>query len=934
MAQTVDDLLDSPSVQTVDDILGATKDENLLSNPPASAAEVPTEIAARYLAVKAREARREEDQKHPIREAFSALTTPAVSIPDVKPLNPNSVLDQSIASVVNKLKSSVVVPITSPLGAGAVISGGAVPLVGKTLGAAFGVNAITQEVPELVDAIKKGDVPRAAAATAGTAIGALMTTPAVKEVIGKSVPVENGFVRDTPPVAESPVANPLPEFIRPLDELRKGIVTRFKESPTVDTVAAGYDAIKTKSDVAANQAANDIGLEINRDPKVDAALVPMVESGMDKSTLEDQNNRVQASKAPQQIKDAYQYALDNFNDLQDAAQKAKSIFDDEHAAESSAGIDVDHIDNYVPHAYDRDAMFPGRGVILSETGAPSGRTSHLKQRVFPTYADAIDAGYVPEDFSITDSVRGRVAAGQRMINSRLWVDQLRSVTDTQGNPIVTDMVKQPKGTEVPPSGYVSMEPFRGTRVAVSEYFSPLLKALTGPSSIPKVLSNAEGFVKHSMLAFDTFHASRIMQKQMAMMGKVSYNKGVSLLEYSDKDLDAAIKSGEITQDMADYARENRARSNEALAQGLNVGGFSDALYRNVLDSIPKAIGGGIPRAVNRWVFDKLTRGAMLESYNWAWDRYRGDFPDLTDAEYSRNLAKQMNEYYGNLMSQGLFKSRTARDALRIVALAPNWVESMARNELRAVTEGARSVTGAGRAGPEGVIQPFKISANARATATGLMAYVVGTQLVNLFTRGNFTWENPEPDHKMDAYIPGGQSSPGFFVSPLSVFAELTHDFVRYMGTKEDAIAAATQIAKNKESPIARAVSDVTMGKDYFDRPLITPWEKAKQAFLDLTPIPISAGAAFGQEKYPGEKERRLFGAFGMKVEPARPEGKAPSFTQKRVGELIDYTIRNASYKLGEDRYNFIEQQLGQIKDDGERNKARRIIHEQLARRRK
>lgn len=912
-----------------------------------------------------------------LKEAENLVFVPYVDLPEVKPLNPDSKLDQTMAAVANKV-SGVAESVLSPGGITLAGVGGGIPTLGKVFGALFGARAVITETPEFIDAVKAGDVPRAASAATGGVIGTLATLPAMASLRAKpAAPAEFAFIWDTgepslpklemynltkdipghpkgstvtrqtleqagfkvpptpPPEPIAPVELPpakaaepvtIPDWLKPLDNLRRGVTARFKAAPQVDEVAATYDAISTKARVTANQAANEFALSIDKDPAVNEALIPVLESGGSYEKLAAQVEQVESSKATPELKAQYRYALDHFYELEGKAATARDILSRELEAEQSAGIDVDAVENYVPHAYDQAALFPGKAIVLSESGSGGGSTSFRKQRVFPTYADAVSAGYVPEPFNLIELIRGRVQAGQRLINARAWINNvLPAIEDPiSGGPLVTKPVTQPKGTQVAPGGYQLLEIFPGQRAAVSDNFAPLITALTGRSIIPRVLSNAEGFLKHSMLAFDSFHASRMMQKQLAMMGKISYEKGVSLLEFADKDLDAAIRSNDITPEIADWVRENRSITQQGLDTGLNVAGFSDAAYRNVLDVIPKEWGGEIPRTFNRFVFDKLTRGAMLESYVWAWKKYRPEHPEMTDARFARDLSKQINEYYGNLMSQGLFKSRTARDAMRITFLAPQWVESMARNEIRAVTEGAESMVGL-RVSPEGVLQPARIGVNAKATATGLAAYVFATQLVNLFTRGHFTWDNPEEGHKMDAWIPWfGKESKGFFISPLSVFAELTHDMFRYRESKEDPVAAAAQIVKNKESPLTRATADIVTGKDYFDRPLITTWEKAKQAAIDATPVPMFAGI-LSKEKYEGERARRLFGSFGFKVEPAREE-RTPYYTQPRVGELVDWIAKTARNRP--DKQEYIERQLGQI-GDADRAKARAAVYRKL-----
>jgi hypothetical protein len=220
------------------------------------------------------------------------------------------------------------------------------------------------------------------------------------------------------------------------------------------------------------------------------------------------------------------------------------------------------------------------------------------------------------------------------------------------------------------------------------------------------------------------------------------------------------------------------------------------------------------------------------------------------------VAKDLNTYFGNIGRQGWFKGATERDLMRMIFLAPQWVESMLKSEAGGFGQLAKA--------------PFtgKVGSLGKGMATGIGAYFVASQILNMITRGHPTWENEEEGHKLDAYIPDVfGKSPGFFLSPLSVPAEITHDALRYAHSKEDSREVLSQIVRNKLSGPGRAASTVYTGRNYADVKLGNPWEVVKEAAISLAPIPIPA-SGFIKGGYPGQTQRQLFGSAGVKIEPA------------------------------------------------------------------
>jgi hypothetical protein len=150
-------------------------------------------------------------------------------------------------------------------------------------------------------------------------------------------------------------------------------------------------------------------------------------------------------------------------------------------------------------------------------------------------------------------------------------------------------------------------------------------------------------------------------------------------------------------------------------------------------------------------------------------------------------------------------------------------------------------------------------------ATGVLAYAAGTQLINLMTRGRPTWENPEPGQKWSAWVPDFLgSSNGFFLNPLSVFAENTHDMLKYADRFPNKIDVTTKILQNKFSPMSNAIRDVFVGKDYFGQPLEGVMDRVKQAALDVSPVPI--GTRMMAEGMP--TQRMLASSAGLRMDVA------------------------------------------------------------------
>ncbi len=296
----------------------------------------------------------------------------------------------------------------------------------------------------------------------------------------------------------------------------------------------------------------------------------------------------------------------------------------------------------------------------------------------------------------------------------------------------------------------------------------------------------------------------------------------------------------------------------AIKNGLNVGRIAEAMYTSVARSLP-----GIGH-FNKWVFEKVTRGAMMESFIHEVKRLEAANPEQSRQDIARKVARDLNVYYGNLGRQGFFRSKSFQDMARIVSLAPQWFEAMGRNEAKGFSQLAKGLTY-----DPVVHRTLTLGTLGKAMGQGLLAYFIGTQLVNLATRGQPTWKNEEEGHKMDAWIPSldGKGN-GFFLSPLAIPAELTHDMLKYSKKEGNALKAGARILSNKASSLVRAGSALLTGKAFYtDTATDGAWNRIKKAAWSLNPTPIPLQTT-EKVSYPGQAQRQITASLGIKTEPA------------------------------------------------------------------
>jgi len=414
-------------------------------------------------------------------------------------------------------------------------------------------------------------------------------------------------------------------------------------------------------------------------------------------------------------------------------------------------------------------------------------------------------------------------------------------------------------------------------------------------------------LKHGLiLIMDTFHPGRLAQYGAALAGKniwdiqkPGFHSGLHALMYNPESLEHAVKIGAVSKKAADWALEpvklyDRGRimrmSRQKLLDylvknGLNATQTADTIYRNSIQRIP-FIGerwNQMLSPANKWIFDRITPGLIAESAVKNLERINPKNRHLSLQQQAREVVRDMNVFYGNVGRNGIFKNPNTRDLAQIFLLAPLWQEGLIGKELRTLSR----LTGVSYAlGRRGLGADVYLGPLTRGVVRGLGAYFVLTQMANLISRGKWTWENEEPDHKMDAWLPIGPE--GIWVSPMSVFGEVAHDLVRLAESKSKNWDAITQFGMNKLGPIGRLGVILGSGKTPAGEDISTTGGVLSRAASELAPAPISIGtfakaAAPGLlgAPRPGRVGQRLLSSVGIKAQlPTRSESDIRKLSER------------------------------------------------------
>src|ERR1019366_5153932 len=191
----------------------------------------------------------------------------------------------------------------------------------------------------------------------------------------------------------------------------------------------------------------------------------------------------------------------------------------------------------------------------------------------------------------------------------------------------------------------------------------------------------------------------------------------------------------------------------------------------------------------RFLFDKFTRGIMAESLINEYERQHTANPDIPSQKLADDIGHDVNNFFGNIGRR----------------------------------KGLPMLGTTGTAVGQGLLFMFGL-----------------TQAINLWNRRQPTWMNEEKEHKLDAWIPSfGASKEGFWLSPMAIWNEVTHDLYRFAMQKPTFADAVDQVAANKVSPIFRAAAILGTGRTGMGELTTTIGGRIKEAAKPLIPIPLT-----------------------------------------------------------------------------------------------
>lgn len=679
-----------------------------------------------------------------------------------------------------------------------------------------------------------------------------------------------------------------------------------RRNVTSDTIPAMKDAADTEARVLARQETNEAiqALHTKLGAKPTSiqrmALTAVIEARGDILALDKFKKQVSSidTSYARSFVQAIDYAKKYWLQLSDAAKTYEAITKSQLKEEREAGIPTEMRNGYVPHIQD---VHDDNAILFERGTGGTGKGSYTKERVYESYADSIKAGVKPVSLDPFDLLEHRLSAGKRRVNSVEMARSLSKMKDPgTGTPIIRSLIvkktKEGKGKlqTTTPSGYKEM--FIGnSTVAVHNGYVGLFKSLTGDSSFNngiwgRGVMSTVSLAKHTTLLFDLYHPIRLFMYSAPLRATLdkpldflkSSKAGSLLLDYNDKTLTQMANRGEIPKDMLPEITRRRGIVDIGIKNGFNVGRISENLYTDLIQKVP-----GIGK-YNRWLFDHYQRGLMAETYVVEFDRVKKMWPDKTQDEVGRMVAKDLNTRFGNLMSQSWIKSKTFTDVLRMFFLAPQWNEGLIRSELGAYTQAVKI--------PIDAAFKRRIASGALVRDAGILfaAVFVGNQVINYMTRGKPTWENDDkyPNAKISAYLPDDfGDGPGFFINPMALPAEITHSLVQRYERSGDFGQAVNEVVNNKLSSLGRAANVLRTGEDWRKNKL-KDWDRVTEAIKEGLPVPmqtpIIADALKGKESYPGSREQQTLSAIGIKTDIATQSSPALNLARRIMADKFPH----------------------------------------------
>jgi len=639
-------------------------------------------------------------------------------------------------------------------------------------------------------------------------------------------------------------------------------------------------------------------------------------------------------------KNDLEFAMAHWSDpqLREATIEAQKEFDAQYDRESAAGSKLSYNDAYLPGRY--DGQFHNNDSIEFGPSRILGRQT-TKARVFKNYYEAASSGpYIAASHNIADILEHRVRQGMTKIGLRGWEADLISMTDeATGKPAFIAAKKVGEGfvPDLPPgtsgADYVAVNT-SSTRTpifALAGDYAKWLTRLTAPSrvddwAVAKGALQAGQALKHVALVGDIFHLARVTYYGASIIGRKAFapsahSDGWATLDIHEADLKTAFEKGFISEKAYKWSTEKlpvtfngvkdtmtrHQIAREYQKVGYNVGMISDAIYKDLVRNVP-VIG-----SYNKFLFDHYQRGLMMRSALDEFQRRHKLDPNRDSRILMREISHDLNGYFGSIGKQGWVKSATFQDLLRIPFLAPQWVEGIIKKDIAIPYKLIGSLKD-GIEGPKRLLRGDETSA--RGITRGLMGMLVLTQVINVISRGQPTWNNEE-GHKMQADL-----GDNVWLDPMAVFNETISELVRYSETKEDSIEAIKQVGENKLGFVGRAGLVLGTRKTFKGREIHGVGNLLGQTAKTLVPVPITinapvqemiyklSGGKYSEPTTAQQAKRSFYGVLGFKVEAGRRADQEMALKAKKFVDENKLKSSSTTVNMSDEpSYSDIRRQL-------------------------
>lgn len=479
----------------------------------------------------------------------------------------------------------------------------------------------------------------------------------------------------------------------------------------------------------------------------------------------------------------------------------KSYFDNKYNQLSEAGVDLGYEKDYLPQLWanskqEVEKVFNGKRLSM--------KPSFTLEKVIEDYKTGIKAGLVPKFSTISDLVSWYESyANKALADKAYFTDMLSSgsVMPSSKAPSNWAQINNfPKyvskfGDREYQGSYSAPEPLakiiNNYLGQGSEFLQNIAKGtsrtkqITLTGGIPKTGINAHGL---NILARNTLaEKNPIMGFIRATYYILNPNAAEKSLQNDLKDANFFSRRGlTISAEDSEFVRVENKSANKIIGAGQTAYAWQENLLANPLF---------------KKVIPALKVNSAKQIYN---DLIKSG---LNEDQAGRKASEIVNNIYGGINTEQMFRNRDFQNALRIIFLAPDWAETNLRLGGNIIKSFTKDI-----ANPQ-----FKAY---RRIGANLMASYIGFNILNKVMSGHYAFENGDGQaFNLDtgSYTEDGKKRYVRVYGTAADFARLPYDIVSGLA-RGDVTNVAKTVSNRLSTPIASTVR-IVANTDYLGRPL-------------------------------------------------------------------------------------------------------------------